>query len=134
MSDHDNLSSVKPRFSVRARLRSFLYAGRGLRWLAQDEHNACVHLVASAAVIIAGIALKISLEDWRWLVIAVALVWIAEAINTAVEELCDRGSTEFDPSIGRVKDIAAGGVLAASNAAATIGLLTLGPPLFRWIE
>lgn len=131
MSDHDNSSSAKPRFSVRARLQSFVYAGRGLRWLAQDEHNAWLHLAASVAVIIAGIALKISLEDWRWLVIAVALVWIAEAINTAVEELCDRVSPEVDPSIGRVKDIAAGGVLAASIAAATIGLLTLGPPFFR---
>jgi len=127
-------SSEKPRFSVRARLRSFVYAGRGLRFLAQDEHNAWLHLVASAGVIAAGIALKISLEDWRWLVIAIALVWVAEAINTAVEELCDRVSREFDPSIGRVKDIAAGGVLAASIAAAVIGLLTLGPPFLIWLE
>ena len=71
---------------------------------------------------------------WRWLVIAIALVWVTEAINTAVEELCDRVSPEFDPSIGRVKDIAAGGVLAASIASAVIGLLTLGPPFLIWLE
>lgn len=134
MSDRDNQSSAKPVFSPRERLRSFVYAGRGLRWLVQDEHNAWLHIAASAAVIGAGIALKVSLADWRWLVIAIALVWVAEAINTAVEELCDRVSPGFDPSIGRVKDLAAGGVLAASMAAAVIGLLTLGPPFLRWLE
>ncbi len=134
MSDHDNPSSERPRFNVHARLKSFFYAGRGLRLLVQEEHNAWLHLTASAAVIGAGIVLKVSLDDWRWLVIAVALVWVAEAINTAVEELCDRVSPEFDPSVGRVKDIAAGGVLAASMAAAVIGLLTLGPPFLKWFE
>lgn len=134
MRDHNDPSSEKPQFSAQARLRSFIYAGRGLRLLAQEEHNAWLHLAASVAVIGAGIALKVSLEDWRWLVIAIAFVWVTEAINTAVEELCDRVNPEFDPSIGRVKDIAAGGVLAASIAAVVIGLLTLGPPFLRWIE
>lgn len=87
--------------------------------------------MASVTVIVAGIALHISLNDWRWLVFAIALVWVTEAMNTAVEELCDRVSPEFDPSIGRVKDLAAGAVLAASLAAGVIGLLTLGPPLFK---
>jgi diacylglycerol kinase (ATP) len=97
----------------------------------QDEHNAWLHLAASVTVIIAGIALHVSLNDWRWLIFAIALVWVTEAMNTAVEELCDRVSPEFDPSIGRVKDLAAGAVLAASLAAGMIGLLTLGPPLFK---
>ncbi len=134
MLDQENSSSAKPRFSAQARLRSFVYAGRGLRYLVQDEHNAWLHLASSAAVVGAGIVFKVSLEDWRWLVIAVALVWVAEAMNTAVEELCDRVSPEYDPSIGRAKDLAAGGVLAASIAAAVIGLLTLGPPFLRWLK
>ncbi|GHH24796.1 diacylglycerol kinase [Sphingomonas glacialis] len=108
-----------------------MYAARGLRWLARDEHNAWLHLAASGIVIIAGLALHVSREDWRWLVVAIALVWVAEAINTAIEELCDRICTDFDPSIGRVKDLAAGGVLAASLAAAAISLLTLVPRLLQ---
>jgi len=134
MSDQPTAPSVKTGFSIRTRLKSFTYAGRGLRWLVQDEHNAWLHLVASVTVIVAGIALHISLNDWRWLVFAIALVWVTEAMNTAVEELCDRVSPEFDPSIGRVKDLAAGAVLAASLAAGLIGLLTLGPPLFKLIN
>jgi diacylglycerol kinase (ATP) len=133
MSDSHNPPSAKPRFSIRARLKSFVYAGRGIRWLAQDEHNAWLHLAASATVIVAGFALDISLDDWRWLVSAIAFVWVTEAMNTAVEELCDRVSPQFDEAIGRVKDLAAGAVLAASLAAAVIGLLTLGPPFLRSI-
>jgi diacylglycerol kinase (ATP) len=104
-----------------------------MRWLAQDEHNAWLHLAASATVILAGFALHIPLDDWRWLVSAIAFVWVTEAINTAVEELCDRISPQFDEAIGRVKDLAAGAVLAASLAAAVIGLLTLGPQFLRSI-
>lgn len=117
------------RFSIRARLKSFVHAGRGLRWLVKDEHNARVHLAASAAVVAAGLVLRISPADWRWLVLSIALVWLAEAFNTTIEELCDRISPEFDVAIGRIKDLAAGGVLVASIAAVLIGALTLAPPL-----
>lgn len=115
------------RLSARARLKSFVYAGRGLHSLVRTEHNAWLHLAASAVVIAAGFALKISLDDWRWIALAIALVWIAEAFNTAIEELCDRFTDAFDPAIGRVKDLAAGGVLLASVGAVIIGLLTFGP-------
>jgi diacylglycerol kinase (ATP) len=120
---------VEPRFSVRARLKSFTYAGRGLRWLVQDEHNAWLHLAASLAVVTAGVILHVSLADWRWLVMAIAMVWTAEALNTAIEDLCDHVNPEFNKAIGRIKDLAAGGVLIASIAAAMIGFLTLIPPL-----
>lgn len=61
------------------------------------------------------------------------LVWATEALNTAIEELCDCVSPGFDPAIGRVKDLAAGAVLVAAVAAALIGLLTLMPPLLERI-
>lgn len=134
MSEQLDPPAAKLRFSVSARMKSFVYAGRGLRWLVQDEHNAWMHLAASAVVIIAGVLLHISIDGWRWLVLAMAFVWATEAMNTAVEELCDFVSPRFAHSVGRVKDLAAGAVLAASLAAAVIGLLTLGPPflhLFR---
>ena len=76
--------------SVRTRLKSFTFAIRGLRWLVTDEHNAWLHLAASLLAVAAGLLLRISLSDWRWLVLAIATVWLAEAFNTAIEDLCDR--------------------------------------------
>ncbi|MGN7999264.1 diacylglycerol kinase family protein [Sphingomonas sp. 22176] len=118
-------------FRIASRLKSFRYAIRGLRLLVREEHNARVHLAASLCAAGAGAALRLSLAEWRWLVLAIALVWLAEAFNTAIEDLCDRICPDFDPAIGRIKDLAAGGVLVASLAAAAIGVLTLGPPLLR---
>lgn len=123
------MSRSKTGFSIQARLKSFIYAGRGLRWLIQDEHNARVHLAASILVIVAGIFLDVSVNDWLWLIVAMALVWLAETFNTMVEELCDRIQPDFDPAIGRIKDISAAAVLIASIASVLIGLLVLGPKM-----
>jgi len=123
--------AVPKGFSISARLKSFRYAIRGLRVLVREEHNARVHLAASLCAAAVGAVLRLSSAEWRWLVLAIALVWLAEAFNTAIEDLCDRICPDFDPAIGRIKDLAAGGVLVATLAAAAIGLLTLGPPLLR---
>jgi len=114
-------------FGLRSRLLSFRYAGNGLRLLVWREQNARIHLAASLLVICSGFALRVTLADWRWLIFAMALVWMAEAFNTAMEALSDRICMERDVAIGGIKDLAAGAVLIAAIAAATIGLLTLLP-------
>ncbi len=103
---------------MRARLRSFVYAGNGIRQLVRREHNAWIHLAASLAVIAAGYALRLNWSDWRRIILSIAWVWMTEALNPAIEELCNRVCPAPDPIIGRVKDIAAGAVLIAAIAAA----------------
>ncbi len=44
------------------------------------------------------------------LVAAVALVLVIELVNTAIEKLADRLTTDHDPRIGRVKDISSAAV------------------------
>ncbi|WP_185997826.1 diacylglycerol kinase family protein [Novosphingobium sp.] len=134
MIEPSDVLSARTRFSLGARFRSVIYAWRGLRRLVHGEHNARIHLAASLSVAAAGIWLRVSMNDWRWLVLAMAMVWLAEAFNTAIEELCDRIEPGFDLVIGRIKDIAAGAVLIASLAAALIGVLTLGPPLWVLVQ
>ncbi len=93
----------------------------------RTQHNAWLHLIATVSVIAAGLALEVSANDWRWLIAAMALVWLAEAINTAFEHLCDVVSPEFHPSVKRAKDIAAAAVLVSAIAAALIGAITFAP-------
>jgi diacylglycerol kinase (ATP) len=115
------------RFSIAARAKSFHHAFAGLADMLRTQHNARLHAAATVAVCAAGLALRIAAEDWRWLIAAIALVWIAEAINTAFEHLCDVVAPEFQPSVKRAKDIAAGAVLLAAVAAALIGALVFWP-------
>lgn len=114
-------------FSLSARLRSFGYAAEGLRFLFRHEHNAWIHLAASASAIGAGLTLHISLADWRWLILSIALVFAAEAGNTAIEQLCNLVHPARHPVVKRIKDVAAGAVLLCAMGAAAIGALTLWP-------
>ena len=63
------------------------------------------------------------------LIVAIALVWFAELINTAIEYVCDLVSPEHDERVKRAKDIGAGAVLICAMGAALIGVLTFWPYL-----
>jgi diacylglycerol kinase (ATP) len=115
---------------LRARARSFADAGRGLAYMLASQANARIHLVAALAIAALGLWLGLGARDWCWIAVAIAWVWVAEAFNTALETLADAVHPERDPRIGLAKDVAAGAVLLASLAAAVIGLLVLGPPLW----
>jgi len=114
-------------FSFPGRVKSFGYALRGLGFMLRTQHNAWIHLAATAVVIMAGVALQITAQDWRWIVLAIAMVWVAEIVNTAFEHLCDVVQPEFHISVKTAKDVAAGAVLIAAIAAAMIGGLVFWP-------
>lgn len=107
-----------------SRLKSILCALNGLRLLIKQEPNAKVHALATIIVLIAGWLRR--LHPWQWiaLFVAIALVWITEAINTCIERLCDAWcNREYHPEVGFIKDVAAGAVLVAAIASIGIGLL-----------
>jgi len=88
-----------------------------------------VHLAATASVIVAGLTLKVSVADWRWLTVAILLVWMAETLNTAFEHLCDVVSPDFHHAVQKSKDIAAAAVLLCAMGAVVIGIATFWPYL-----
>ena len=123
------------RFSVSARIRSFRHALRGIWITLATQHNAWIHAVATTAAVAAGIALRISREEWLAVVLAIMAVWTAEALNTAFEALCNVASPEFHPLVERAKDVAAGAVLISAIGAVVIGLLVFGPRLLGlWLR
>lgn len=118
-------------FSVAARLRSFVYAGRGIRTMIVSQHNAWIHAVVTILVGAAAIAAEVSRSEWCLLVLSIVSVWTAEALNTAFEFLCDVASPEFHPLVEKAKDVAAGAVLTSAAGAVVIGLLVFAPYLFH---
>jgi diacylglycerol kinase (ATP) len=117
------------RFSLAARLRGFGYAFSGLRFMLRTQHNAWLHGLATILVVTLGLALRVSLGDWRWLIVAMVAVWTAEAFNTAVEYVCDAVSPGYSEVVKHAKDVAAGAVLISAIGAAIIGALTFWPYL-----
>lgn len=116
-------------FSPRARLKSFVYAGRGIATMLRSQHNAWVHAVATVVVAAAGVAFDVTRMEWVALVFAVVSVWTAEALNTAFEFLCDVASPEFHPMVEKAKDVAAGAVLICAIGALITAALVFAPHL-----
>jgi len=122
------IPAVKP-FSIVERPASFRHAARGLALLVRTQHNARIHLVATLLVVALGWWLRINATDWRWLIVAITLVWAAEAMNTALEHLCNVVSPERNASVRMAKDIGAGAVLICAVGAAVLGVLVFLPYL-----
>lgn len=103
------------KFSTSKRLASFTYAISGIVQLVKQEHNAWLHLAATIAVIIAGIVQHITAMEWVAISIAIGLVWMAEAFNTAIEMFCDLATEgKWHPVVKKIKDLSAGAVLIAA--------------------
>lgn len=117
-------------FSLAKRLKSFDYAFRGIAVMVRTQHNAWIHALATTAVIALGWYCSISRFDWMFLSLAIALVWVCEALNTAVEYLANAVSEEFDKNIMHAKDVAAGAVLLAAIGAIAIAAQVFIPYFF----
>lgn len=104
---------------VVAFVRSFGYAARGLARCAQ-ERNFRFHLVAGFYVLLMARHFLQSAGEWCALVLTVALVLCAEAVNTAVEQLVDLVCPERDDRAKVAKDAAAGAVLVVALAAVAV--------------
>jgi diacylglycerol kinase len=108
-------------------LRSVPFALKGLVALVRSENNARIHLAATGVVVVAGVVFQVSGHDWLWLTLAVTLVWLTEAVNTALEKLVNLVSPDYHPLAGQVKDLAAAAVLLSALFALVVaGIVFLG--------
>ena len=123
-----------PSSYLNGRLRSFGHAFRGLKVLLQTQHNARIHAVATFLVVAAGALFGISPVEWALVALAVAGVWAAEALNTAIEFLVDLASPELHPLAAKAKDVAAGAVLVAAIGSLVVGVLVFGPHVAKLLQ
>lgn len=120
---------MSPRSYFQRRRESFRHAANGVRILVATQPHARIHLAAAAAVALAAWLLDASALEWCALLLAIALVWASEAINTAIEFTVDLASPEHHPLAGKAKDAAAGAVLLAAILAALVGAIVFVPKL-----
>jgi diacylglycerol kinase len=109
--------------------KSFQYAFEGLFRTIQKERNMQIHCTAAVLVVIFGIVLHISREEWFICLILFGLIMGLECVNTAIEAVVDLVTLERRPLAKKAKDAAAGAVLAAAIFAAVIGLWIFMPKL-----
>lgn len=119
--------SEKKRFSILARARSFKHAIRGVGVIFRTQHNAWVHAVVAAVVIVLGLYFRISEAEWGLCILAISSVLAAEGFNTAFEIDIDLTSPDEHPYARDTKDVAAGAVLLTVIGAICVGLIIFVP-------
>ncbi|GAC1367242.1 MAG: diacylglycerol kinase family protein [Hymenobacter sp.] len=111
----------------RRRVASFGHAGRGVWAALRSEVHLRFHAAATVAVVGLGFYYGLTRLEWALVALAVAGVWTAELVNTAIEALTDLASPAYHPLAGKAKDVAAGAVLLAALGALAVGALVFGP-------
>ena len=106
----------------------------GIIDLIKSENNAKIHLISTIVVIIVGFKLQFLAIEWLWISLAIAGVWVAELINTAIEKLTDLISPEQNPIAKKIKDYAAGAVLVMAIWAIFVFCLISFPHLWMWLS
>lgn len=119
---------------LNSRARSFRFAFSGWWFVIRSQRNAWIHALVSIAVVIVCLWLQISRHDWALIIFAIALVWTAEFLNTALEAVVDLASPSQNHLARVGKDVGAAAVLIAASCSALIGMLIIGPPLWQRIS
>ena len=92
-------------------LDSFNFAFEGIIHVPRTQRNMRVHLAAVIAALVGAVWVGVSKLELIALLLAIAFVFIAEMINSALEQAIDVATTSFDPLAKLAKDVAAGAVL-----------------------
>ena len=90
--------------------RATVNTRNGLAFAIRSEQAVREELVALALAVPMAWLIGVTAMRKLELVAVVALVLVVELLNTAIEKLSDRLTTDHDPQIGRVKDMGSAAV------------------------
>ncbi|WP_018658832.1 diacylglycerol kinase family protein [Allofustis seminis] len=121
----------KTPFQNKTFLASFRYAFSGIRTAFSEERNMKSHILSSFLAICLGIYYSLSLYEWLLILIVIHLVIAMEIINTALENVVDFVSLEYNKDAKKIKDMSAAAVLIISFLAAIVGAAIFLPKIFN---
>lgn len=111
-------------------LNRFVNTYAGFKSLYSKDNNFLIHLCCAVLVVVLGLLFNLSQNEWLFIITAIFLVLITEAINTALEATVDLVTKQYRPLAKIAKDISAFAVLLASIYAVIVALMIFLPYLF----
>ena len=109
------------------RIKAFKYAAKGFWILITSENSIIAQVIIGIIMTIIGFIMNLSATEWLFQILAIALILVAESLNTGIEKLADFVHPEYHEQIGRIKDISAGAAFFAAIFAVIIGLIIYIP-------
>lgn len=120
--------------NVKGKIKAkFSHAFRGFITSFKEESSLIVHIVVSMIVLILGIYVNLNYVEWSIIAIIIALVIGLEIMNTAIENLTDLVSFQYNIKAKKVKDVGAAATMLNAMAAVAVGGLIIGPKLYEKI-
>lgn len=117
-------------FQHRQHKDSLASAIRGILTAFTTQPNFKIMFFAVFCVVSAGAILRLNASEWLIISITVAVVFIAEMINTSIEAVVDLVTGEWRRNAKVAKDVAGGMVLLTTIFALIIGLIIFLPKVF----
>ncbi|MBE2250298.1 MAG: diacylglycerol kinase family protein [Myxococcus sp.] len=115
---------TKPPFLPKHQPTSFVqslgYAWSGLIHTVVHQRNMRMHIIAGILVGLVASAVPLGLAEKAILIFCVTLIFFAEMLNSALEQLVDLAIQQFDEKAKLTKDIAAAGVLVLATGSMVI--------------
>ena len=107
---------------------SFRQAFKGLGGIVQNERNIKIHLLVAAIVLpVITFYFNFSAIELAVVLTFMALVIVAEIINTLIEKILDHLHPENHDAVALIKDGGAGAVLASAIFSIIIGIILIIP-------
>ena len=110
--------------------QSLKNAINGILCIIKTGKNIKIQLIFAILAIITGFVLKITNIEFLILILTIFFVLVSEFMNTAIENLCDLYTIEYNEKIKIIKDIGAGAVTLSAIASVCIGLIMFLPKVF----
>ena len=108
--------------SVKNSINGYIYAYT-------NEQSLTIHALLTILVLLSGFYFNISKMQWAILVVVMAMVIIAELLNTAIEATVDLITKEYNELAKIAKDCASAAVFTASILAAGLYLYVFLPKI-----
>lgn len=113
----------KTKWTTKNFFESFKCALNGAKYVFTSQRNILIQNVIGIIIILLGIFFKISITEWIFLSLTIALVIFAEFVNTAVETTVDLITEEKNEKAKIAKDVSAGAVLITALNSIIVGLI-----------
>ena len=115
---------------LRRKLGNVRLSWRAVVMLFREEFSFRLQTLFAFTVIVCSFLFGISRIEFLIILLLIGAVLATEALNTAIEELCDHVTPHEHPSIGKIKDLGSGASLLIGIAALIVGLLIFIPHIF----
>ena len=115
-------------------LKSAYHAFSGLLWVAPRTPSLQLGVGVVILLAVVGIVLRFTGLEVAVLILVGTLLLAVETLNTAVEMLCDLVEPKRNPTIGKIKDVAAGATAVTEIGGVIAVAILLWHHVAEWVH